>query len=794
MNILEKIKTSITYFDGGMGTMLQDRGLAPGELPELWNISHRDVIIDIHRQYYASGCNILKANTFGANRLKFDNLEEIITAAIDNAKEARSEFDGDRYIAYDIGSLGKMLKPLGDLEFEDAVSLFADGIKIAVKCGVDLILIETMNDSYETKAAVLAAKENSDLPIFVTCVYDENAKLMTGADPAAMVAMLEGLGVDAVGMNCSLGPEQMVKIVPKIVSEASIPVIVNPNAGLPKSVNGKTVYDVDAEMFSDIMVDIVNEGATVIGGCCGTTPEFIKKTVEKTKDLPFKLPEKKNHTVVSSYTHAVKIGHVPILIGERINPTGKSKFKEALRENNLDYILNEGITQQDAGADILDVNVGLPEIDEVEMMINVVTELQAVTDLPLQLDTVDPIAMEKSMRIYNGKPLVNSVNGKPESMSAIFPLVKKYGGVVIALTIGKKGIPETAEGRYEIAKNIVEEAERCGIDRCQIVVDPLAMTISSDTTSAKVTLESIKIIEERLGVHTSLGISNISFGLPNRDFVTSTFFAIAMQNGLDCAIMNPFSFEMMKIYHCYKALKNMDENCVEYINYASNITAQNVSTNTVKSADSSDSTADPLKHAIIKGLKEKAGAIAAQLVREVDPLVVVNEQIIPALDTVGKGFEEKTVFLPQLLMSADAAKAAFESVKAALSNTDQPSKGTIILATVKGDIHDIGKNIVKVLLSNYGFDVIDLGKDVPPEAVRDCAVENNIKLVGLSALMTTTVPSMEETIKLLREAGLDTKVVVGGAVLTQEYADMIGADYYAKDAMETVRYAEELFG
>ena len=794
MNILEKIKTSITYFDGGMGTLLQDRGLAPGELPELWNISHRDVIIDIHRQYYASGCNILKANTFGANRLKFDNLEEIITAAIDNAKEARSEFDGDRYIAYDIGSLGKMLKPLGDLEFEDAVSLFADGIKIAVKCGVDLILIETMNDSYETKAAVLAAKENSDLPIFVTCVYDENAKLMTGADPAAMVAMLEGLGVDAVGMNCSLGPEQMVKIVPKIVSEASIPVIVNPNAGLPKSVNGKTVYDVDAEMFSDIMVDIVNEGATVIGGCCGTTPEFIKKTVEKTKDLPFKLPEKKNHTVVSSYTHAVKIGHVPILIGERINPTGKSKFKEALRENNLDYILNEGITQQDAGADILDVNVGLPEIDEVEMMINVVTELQAVTDLPLQLDTVDPIAMEKSMRIYNGKPLVNSVNGKPESMSAIFPLVKKYGGVVIALTIGKKGIPETAEGRYEIAKNIVEEAERWGIDRCQIVVDPLAMTISSDTTSANVTLESIKIIEERLGVHTSLGISNISFGLPNRDFVTSTFFAIAMQNGLDCAIMNPFSFEMMKIYHCYKALKNMDENCVEYINYASNITAQNVSTNTVKSADSSDSTADPLKHAIIKGLKEKAGAIAAQLVREVDPLVVVNEQIIPALDTVGKGFEEKTVFLPQLLMSADAAKAAFESVKAALSNTDQPSKGTIILATVKGDIHDIGKNIVKVLLSNYGFDVIDLGKDVPPEAVRDCAVENNIKLVGLSALMTTTVPSMEETIKLLREAGLDTKVVVGGAVLTQEYADMIGADYYAKDAMETVRYAEELFG
>lgn len=772
--------------------MLQDRGLAPGELPELWNISHKEDIVSIHKDYLESGCNIIKTNTFGANRLKFDNLEEIITAAIENAKEAVSCFDGDRYIAYDIGSLGKMLKPLGDLDFEDAVSLFSDGIKIADKCGVDLILIETMNDSYETKAAVLAAKENCDLPIFVTCVYDENAKLMTGADPAAMVALLEGLGVDAIGMNCSLGPKQMVKIVPKLISQASVPVIVNPNAGLPKSVNGKTVYDVDAEDFSDIMVEIVKSGATIVGGCCGTNPEFIKKTIEKTSALPFKLPVKKNNTIVSSYTHAVQVGNVPILIGERINPTGKSKFKQALRDNNLDYILNEGITQQEAGADILDVNVGLPEIDEVSMMINVVTELQAVSDLPLQLDTVDPIAMEKAMRIYNGKPLVNSVNGKEESMKAIFPLVKKYGGVMIALTLDKSGIPETAEGRYQIAKNIVEQAEAYGIDRCNIIVDPLAMTVSSDTQSANVTLESIRLIEQGLGVHTSLGVSNISFGLPNRDFVTSTFFAIAMQTGLDCAIMNPFSAEMMKIYHCYKALRGMDENCSEYIEFASNITTESVTVKE-KKADNSAETSDPLMHAIVKGLKEKAGAIAAKLVAEADPLEVVNTQIIPALDIVGKGFEEKTVFLPQLLMSAEAAKFAFEEVKAALSNTDQPSKGTIILATVKGDIHDIGKNIVKVLLSNYGFDVIDLGKDVPPETVRDCALENNIKLVGLSALMTTTVPSMEETIKLLREADPDIKVVVGGAVLTQEYADMIGADYYAKDAMETVRYAEEYF-
>ncbi len=791
MNILEKIKSSRTYFDGGMGTLLQEKGLQPGELPELWNLTHSDIITGIHRDYFESGCNIVKTNTFGANRLKFDNLEEIISAAIDNAKKARDEFDGDRYIAYDIGSLGKMLKPLGDLEFEDAVSIFADGIKIADKCGADLILIETMNDSYETKAAVLAAKENSNLPIFVTCVYDERAKLMTGADPSAMVAMLEGLRVDALGMNCSLGPEQMLGIVPKIVAEASIPVIVNPNAGLPKSVNGKTVYDIDAEIFSDLMVKIAECGANILGGCCGTTPEFIRKTIEKTKNLPYSLPERKNFTAVSSYTHSVKIGEVPILIGERINPTGKSKFKQALRDNNIDYILNEGITQQDAGADILDVNVGLPEIDEAAMITNVVQELQAVIDLPLQIDTVDPVAMEKAMRIYNGKPLVNSVNGKKISMDAVFPLVKKYGGTVIALTIGEKGIPETAQGRFEIAKLIVEEAQRYGIDRKDIVVDPLAMTISSDTESANVTLDSIRLIEKNLGVHTSLGVSNISFGLPNRDFVTSTFFAIALQTGLDCAIMNPFSTEMMKTYHCYKALRGMDESCCDYIEFASKITSTNTTVQNAVSSQQSGSE-DPLMNAIIKGLKEKAGAVSAQLVTECDPLEVINQKIIPALDTVGKGFEEKTVFLPQLLMSAEAAKAAFEAVRAALSTKDQQSKGKIILATVKGDIHDIGKNIVKVLLSNYGYDVIDLGKDVPPEVICDCALENNIGLVGLSALMTTTVPSMEETIKLLRERGARAKVVVGGAVLTQEYADMIGADYYAKDAMETVRYAETL--
>lgn len=793
MNILDKIKTSITYFDGGFGTMLQQRGLAPGELPELWNISHSDVITDIHREYLKSGCNIVTTNTFGANRFKFSNLEEIITSAIANAKKAVSEFDGERYIAYDIGSLGKMLKPLGELDFEEAVSVFAEGIKIAAGAGVDLILIETMNDSYETKAALLAAKENSDLPVFVTCVYDENAKLMTGADPAAMVAMLEGLGADAVGMNCSLGPAQMVKLVPLLVAEASVPVIVNPNAGLPKSVDGKTVYDVDADAFSDYMVQIVKSGASIVGGCCGTTPEYIRKTIEKTKDLPFIPQTFKNHTAVSSYTHAVKIGHTPVLIGERINPTGKSKFKQALRDNNIDYILGEGVAQEEAGVHILDVNVGLPEINEPEMMVNVVKELQAVSSLPLQIDTVDPAAMEQAMRIYNGKPLVNSVNGKKSSMDAVFPLVKKYGGVVIALTIGEKGIPETAQGRFEIAKNIVDEAAKYGIDKKNIVADPLAMTISSDVQSANVTLESIRLIEENLGIHTSLGVSNISFGLPNRDFVTSTFFAIALQSGLDCAIMNPFSSEMMKTYFCYKALRGMDENCGEYINFASNITTQSVAQSKPREQEKNEP-GEPLTKAIIKGLKEKAGVIAEELLKTEDPLEVINKKIIPALDIVGKGFEEKTVFLPQLLMSAEAAKSAFEAVRASLSTEGGESKGQIILATVKGDIHDIGKNIVKVLLSNYGYDVIDLGKDVPPEAICECAVKNDIRLVGLSALMTTTVPAMEETIKLLRKSGAKAKVVVGGAVLTQEYADMIGADKYAKDAMETVRYAESIFG
>ena len=782
MKVLEKIKSSITYCDGGAGTLLQSWGLKAGEYPETWNITKPEKIIEMHRLYLEAGAEIITSCTFGANRLKFDNLEDIITAAIANAKKACEGYDA--YVALDVGPTGKMLEPLGDLRFEDAVSIFSESIKIGAKAGADLVLIETMNDSLEAKAAVIAAKESCDLPVFITCVYDEEKKLMTGADPAAMIAMLEGLGVDALGINCSLGPKQMLEIVPEFIKNASVPVIVNPNAGLPRSENGETVFDVDADEFSDIMCDIVKSGATIIGGCCGTTPEHIAKTVEKTKNLPFKLPEKKNHTVISSYTHAVKIGDIPVIIGERINPTGKKLFKEALRKNDINYILGEGLAQNKKGVSVLDVNVGLPEIDEPEMMVNVIKALQGVIDLPLQIDTVDPVAMERAMRIYNGKPLVNSVSGKEESMNAVFPLIKKYGGVVIAVTLDENGIPETAEGRVEIAKKIIARAAEYGIDEKDIIVDPLAMAVSSDGNSANVTLEAVKTLHES-GIKTSLGVSNISFGLPSRPDVNAVFYTMAMQNGLDCAIINPFSVEMMKAWHCFTALTGKDENCTDYIEFASSLAPSETSP-----AAKNDKTLDGC---IISGLKEQAGIAAAEMLKTVSPLEIIETMIIPALNTVGKGFEEKKVYLPQLLMSAQAAKEAFDAIKSAIP-AGENKKGKIVIATVKGDIHDIGKNIVKVLLENYGYDVYDLGKDVAPEKIIDTVIKENIRLVGLSALMTTTVPAMEETIKQLRDAAPECKVMVGGAVMTEEYAEMIGADSYGTDAMSAVRYAEKIFG
>ena len=789
-SIRERLKQGRLYCDGGMGTLLQARGLRAGEQPELWNLTRPDDIRAIHAEYLAAGSDVITANTFGASALKFDNVTEIVTEGIRLAREAVEACGREAYVAYDIGPLGRLLKPLGDLAFEDAVNLFAEGVRAAAEA--DVILIETMNDAYETKAAVLAAKENSDLPIFVTNAYDGSGKLMTGADPRAMVALLEGLRVDALGINCSLGPEQMLPVVETLLEYSSVPVIVNPNAGLPVSVDGKTTFTVDAEAFSDIMVRMAEMGVSLLGGCCGTTPEYIRKTVEKTKGISWCAPTPKSHTLVSSYTHAVEIGREPVLIGERINPTGKARFKTALREGDLDYIINEGLREEEQGAHILDVNVGLPEIDEAAMMHRVMTELQAVTDLPLQIDTPDGQAMELALREYNGKAMINSVNGKEESLRTVLPLAAKYGGVVVALTLDESGIPATAEGRYAIAERIVSVAEgEYGIDRRDIVVDPLAMTISSDNNSAVVTLEAIRLIKERLGVRTSLGVSNISFGLPRRDIVTSSFFSMALVAGLDCAIMNPHSVEMMKVYHAYRALRGMDENCMNYIAFASGL-SEETAVQTAAPVKATEG-GDPLFRAIVKGLREAAHAESEQQLKHKAPLDIINDSIVPALDEVGRGFEKNTVYLPQLLMSAEAAKAAFESIRLAMGEHKAEGDRRIVLATVKGDIHDIGKNIVKVLLENYGFTVLDLGKDVAPETVCNAVVSSNARLVGLSALMTTTVPAMADTIRLLRERAPEVRVMVGGAVMTEDYANQIGADFYAKDAMQGVRVAEAFF-
>lgn len=791
MDIKRFLNKTRLYFDGGMGTLLQAKGLKAGEKPEEWNITHPDIITDIHLEYLKAGSNIITTNTFGANCLKLDNYKELIAAAIKNAKDAIRLFEGDRgkcFVAFDMGPTGKMLEPLGDLGFEDAVEIFRKSAFEAEKNKADLIIIETMNDSLETKAAVLGAKEGSSLPVFVSNVFDEKGKLMTGADAKAMIAMLEGLGVDAVGMNCSLGPKQMLLVIADYVKYSSLPVMVSPNAGLPRSENGRTVFDVGAEEFSDIMAEIAQMGVGILGGCCGTTPEYIKKTVEKTKGITFRKTEKKTYTFVSSYTHAVEIGREPILIGERINPTGKPKFKDALRRGDIDYIVNEGVKQQEKGVHILDVNVGLPEIDEDKMLCDSVKALQSVLDLPLQLDSVRASSLEKAMRLYNGKPLINSVNGKKESMREILPLVKKYGGVLIALTIDENGIPETAAGRLAIARNIVRECEKMGIDRKDIIVDPLAMAVSSDKESGKVTLESVELIKKELGVKTSLGVSNISFGLPQRDTVNSFFFALALERGLDCAIMNPNSVSMMQAYHSFRALKGLDEGCGEYISFAS----ENEVTTLKKEAVTEKDSTDDLVYAIVKGMREPAYEKAKALLETTDPMAVINEKIIPALDEVGKGFEKKTVYLPQLLMSAEAASRAFDAVKAKMGDKRGESKGKIVLATVKGDIHDIGKNIVKVLLENYGFDVIDLGKDVAPEAVLEAVRSSGARIVGLSALMTTTVEAMKDTVELLKKEAPGVKTLVGGAVLTPEYAEMIGATAYGKDAMDAVRLATEL--
>ena len=777
--------------DGGMGSLLQERGLPPGGLPELWNIERPEILREIHRAYREAGADIMTANTFGANRLKLAGapygVRELVRAGVQNARAAAGE---EGFVALDLGPTGKLLQPLGDLPFDGAYEAFAEMVEAGAEAGADLVLIETMSDAYELKAAVLAAKERCALPVFATVVFDERGKLLTGGDVPGVVALLEGLGVDALGVNCGFGPEQMAPIVAELLRYASVPVIVNPNAGLPQFRDGRTVYDVDADAFAQTMRGFAEAGACVLGGCCGTTPAHIAALRAACAGVPARHIEPKRDTVVTSYARTVIAGDGPLIVGERINPTGKKRFQQALREGDLDYILGEGFAQQDAGAHILDLNVGLPGLDEAETMLRVLRETQAVIDLPLQIDTSDPVAMERALRYYNGKAMVNSVSGKRESMEAVFPLVKKYGGVVVCLALDEDGIPETAEGRFRVAEKLVRTAEGYGLSRKDLVIDVLCMTVSADPRGAVTTLDALSMVRERLGVKTILGVSNISFGLPQRPLINAAFYTMALARGLDFGIINPLDEGMRRAFDCYRALAGLDANCADYI--ARHAAAAPAPVPAAKAEEGEMG----LSEAVEKGSANRARAAAEAMLADTPPMALIDGTLIPALDRVGKRFEQGTLFLPQLLMSAEAAKAAFEAVKTHLARTGgtQEKRGTIVLATVQGDIHDIGKNIVKVLLQNYGYEILDLGKDVPPQTVVETVLERGVRLAGLSALMTTTVPAMAETIRLLREAAPECRVMVGGAVLTAEYAAQIGADHYSKDAMGSVEFAQSVFG
>ena len=788
------LRTKRLYWDGGMGSLLQEKGLCPGELPETWNLSHPDIITGIAREYLAAGSNLINTNTFGANRLKYPaDLKEIIFSAVSHVKDAiRAEGREDNaFTVLDIGPTGKLLAPMGDLDFEDAVSIFGEIASLGEEAGADLILIETMSDSYELKAAVLGAKENSSLPVAATAVFDGSGKLMTGGTPLSVIAMLEGLKADAIGINCGLGPAQMLPIAEEFVKESSIPVIVNPNAGLPREENGRTVYDLTPDIFADMMTKIAELGVQILGGCCGTTPEHIRALKACCDGIPYTAPVFKDRTVITSFSKALIIGENPLIVGERINPTGKKRFRQALIDKDMDYILSQAVEQEDAGADILDVNVGIPDIDEPSMMRTVITRLQAICALPLQIDTSSPEALEAALRRYNGKPLINSVNAGAESIANVMPLVQKYGGVLVGLCLDENGIPETADGRIKAADMIYEAADRYGIPRKDIVIDGLTLTVSSDPSSALTTLETVKRISER-GGHTILGVSNISFGLPKRENINAAFYIMALREGLSLAIINPNSEAMMRAHRSFLALSGQDKGFAGYIDAYGG--ESQPKTSPAPAAVSDTDHEKVLYESIVRGIPERASASTSILLETgVEALTVIDTILVPALDEVGKGYESGRMFLPQLLQSADAAQAAFAVIKNSFSSTERASKGRIILATVKNDIHDIGKNIVKVMLENYGYDVLDLGRDVPPEVIVDEAIKNDIRLVGLSALMTTTVASMEETIRLLREKKPDTLVVVGGAVMTPEYAEKIGADAYAKDAMETVRYADKVF-
>ena len=790
-----------------MGTQLQAKGLQPGETPELWNLTRPDDVRAVHEAYFAAGADVVYTNTFGANPAKYHGdapLADVIAAGVALARAAADAAGGRRFVALDVGPTGRLLKPAGDFAFDAAYDAFAEQIRIGAQAGADLVVIETMGDTYELKAAVLAAKEHASLPVLATVALGEDGKLLTGADVECVAALLEGLRVDALGLNCGFGPDKMLPFVKRLAATTALPLAVKPNAGLPQVVDGRTVFTVGPEAFAQDVAALVQAGAAIVGGCCGTTPAHIAAVRAALAACPaphdFARPPR---TIVTSGSRAVEIPFTDtILIGERINPTGKKRLKAALVEGDIAYVLREAVAQAEAGAHVLDVNVGVPGLDEPAVLDSIVQAVQSVTDLPLQIDTSDPQALERALRHYNGKALINSVNGKEESMAAVLPLVAKYGGVVVALTLDESGIPPTAEGRLAIAKKILARGETYGLTPSDFVIDVLCLAVSADAESANVILEALRRVRSELGCRTCLGVSNISFGLPARPLLNATFYTLALGAGLSAGIVNPLAADMMASYRAFRALTGKDPTCSEWIENFKDFTPATPAAGRSASGAAKAAGATPtgggadLSAAIRHGLKADAAAAAqAVLTKGAAPLEVINGEIVPALETVGKGFEAGSVFLPQLLMAAEAAGAAFEVVRAALPAQGAGSvKGPIVIATVKGDIHDIGKNICRALLENYGFKVIDLGRDVPPETVVAAARREKAQLVGLSALMTTTVGFMEQTVKMVHDELPGCKVTVGGAVLTADYAAKIGADHYSKDAMGLVRYAESLFG
>jgi len=811
--IRELLGRQLLFFDGAMGTQLQEAGLKPGDIPELWNVTRPETVQGIHKKYLAVGSDIIITNTFGCNALKLNgtgfSVGQIAAQAVENAQTATTDYTAvkQRFIALDIGPTGRLLKPFGDLDFEQAIALFSETVIAGAKAGADLIIIETMSDAYELKSAVLAAKENSNLPVIASVTLDKNGKMLTGGGTDVVIALLEGLGVDAIGFNCGLGPEQLAPYITHALEICSIPILLMPNAGLPTYADGATKYDVDPQMFASSMRRNAEKGIWLLGGCCGTTPAHIEALVKECTGLVPPAITKKNITSATSYSKTVAFGSKPIIIGERINPTGKSQLKKALLNEDYDFAVQEGIEQIEQGATALDVNVGMPGIDETATLKTLVEQLQEVTSAPLQIDTAAPGAMAHAMRIYNGKPIINSVNGKTESMDAIFPLVKHYGGVIVALTLDEKGIPETAQGRIDIAKKILDHAKQHGIGKEAFLFDPLTMAVSAGQDSARVTLESVRRLKNELGVKTSLGVSNVSFGLPCRDVLNATFLSLALEAGLDAAILNPGISAMHQAIEAHANGKPSPDNeatdallgkDVQFKRYIEIHGKQQPEETTTEKTDMT------LGEAVLKGLKQEAANCAERSLELYEPLEVIERELIPALNAAGQRFEHGTMYLPQLLICAEAAKSAFTVIRTAIASNESAdgkfadgdsndgSIGTVVVATVEGDIHDIGKNIVRAMLENYRFRVVDLGKDVPAQKVVDAVQKHKARLAGLSALMTTTVVSMEKTIKALHEVAPDCKIMCGGAVLTKEYATRIGADFYAKDAMASVRYAQQV--